>query len=536
MSDDHSTPFDSAAQAASEEEEITRPIPLPDDPVPQSVRPAGLEPIKPEIPDSLRVAAPQEAGGTAAIAAAATAAAQPIAQPVVSDAPPPPPPAAQPVHPAAPAVAAAAVAGQAVIGQTGAPPLTTANLPSGPSVPRSPVGGPPPPGPDSGKNRKAIWIPIVAAIAVVALVATFAIVAAHRRPSVAPVTTPTPSATASATPTPTASDTPTPTPTPTTDTPSTDTPTTVTPTTPTAPPSGPPRALTGLPGYGNDGAALCIKIENSIEARPQLGLDSADVVFEEVVEGGITRFMAIYQSNIPPQVEPVRSMRPMDPNIALAYGCPLIFSGGQTAFLNAARKSGIQMIYMDRGDPGFTRDSKRQAPHNVIGDTAKFVAQIPAAKNKPPAAPWAFAASADASTASTAGTATQSISVGMSTTEVPVWKWDAKSSRWLRFEGSKPATVMDGTQLSATNVVVLTVNIVTTNYKDPIGTPVPETEIIGSGKGLLASGGKSVAITWSKASATSQIVMKDASGNPVTLTPGNTWIELMPSWGTLKVS
>ena len=318
--------------------------------------------------------------------------------------------------------------------------------------------------------------------------------------------------------------------------------------TPTPTPTGPVAPLTGLRVFGSTiGPALCIKIENSSDSRPQLGLNSADVVYEEVVEGGITRFMGVFQSTIPTSVEPVRSLRPMDPNIALPFNCALVFSGGQSAFLNAAAATGIQMMYMDRGDPGFTRDpdTSRVAPHNVIGDMATFISKVNPAKNNgttptPPA--WAFAASAAESTAGATGTATTTLTATMSGGEIPHWTWDAASGKWLRFEATSPAMTRTGAddssavQIAAANVVAISVKVANTKYRDPANNPVPETVVNNSsGTGVLASDGKSVAIKWSKGGASDPIVLTDANGTPVTLTPGNTWVELVPTTGSITV-
>jgi len=320
-----------------------------------------------------------------------------------------------------------------------------------------------------------------------------------------------------------------------------------TPTTPT--PTGPVAPLTGLRVFDPSvGPALCVKIENAPEARPQLGLNSTDIVYEEVVEGGITRFMGVFQSTIPTAVEPVRSLRPMDPNIALPFSCALVFSGGQSVFVNAAAATGIQLMYEDRGDPGFSRDTdkSRVAPHNVIGNMATFISKVNPAKNNgttptPPA--WAFAASADETTAGTAGTTTSTLTVKMSGAETPHWTWDATSGTWLRFESANPAMTRtdaddsSAVQISATNVVAITVKVANTKYKDPAGNPVPETIVNNSsGTGVLASDGKTVKIKWSKGAAKDPIVLTDEAGNPVTLTPGNTWVELVPTGGSITTS
>ncbi|MCA1782941.1 MAG: DUF3048 domain-containing protein [Dermatophilaceae bacterium] len=107
-----------------------------------------------------------------------------------------------------------------------------------------------------------------------------------------------------------------------------------------------------------------VKVENSGPARPWVGLAPADVVFVEMVEAGLTRFHAVYHSNVPEIVEPVRSLRPMDAAIIGQWNGTLLASGGQNAFI-ARVESVVGLKTHDRGDPGFHRDASRRAPHNV---------------------------------------------------------------------------------------------------------------------------------------------------------------------------
>ena len=101
------------------------------------------------------------------------------------------------------------------------------------------------------------------------------------------------------------------------------------------------RAVAAHRRGGRGGArrpALAVKIENSVDARPQSGLNAADVVWEEVVEGGITRFVAVYHSTLPPEIGPIRSVRPMDAAIAGPLHGLFAFSGGQGPFVDADRR------------------------------------------------------------------------------------------------------------------------------------------------------------------------------------------------------
>src|SRR3954470_11912264 len=135
------------------------------------------------------------------------------------------------------------------------------------------------------------------------------------------------------------------------------------------PPPPPPPVLCPLTGLESGAVpphpALAVKIENSLDARPQTGLPSADLVWEEVVEGGITRFVAVYHSVLPTEIGPVRSVRPMDPAIAAPLHGILAFSGGQRPFVDAVAASGLQVLSQDAGAHGFYRVRVRPAPHNV---------------------------------------------------------------------------------------------------------------------------------------------------------------------------
>ncbi len=140
-----------------------------------------------------------------------------------------------------------------------------------------------------------------------------------------------------------------------------------------------------------DRPALAVKIENAPQARPQTGLEQADVVWEEVVEGGITRFVAVFHSQVPQSVGPVRSVRPMDPAIVAPLHGVLAYTGGQQPFIDAVGAAGVQSVVMDEGDDGFTTTRARRAPHNVYGSPETFWAQADDDRTSPPPAQLVFA-------------------------------------------------------------------------------------------------------------------------------------------------
>ncbi len=299
------------------------------------------------------------------------------------------------------------------------------------------------------------------------------------------------------------------------------------PPTPVVPPRWP---LTGVSAADvAERPALAIKIENPENVRPQTGIDQSDMVWEEVVEGGVTRFVAVFHSQVPDDVGPIRSVRPMDPAIASPLHGLIAFSGGQARFVSALSASGLQLLSNDAGDDGFYRSSDRAAPHNVHGTPATFWAQANPDHQASPPAQFAFARSLAQATAVTAGTPASSVQVTMSGYSRPGWDWDAASGTWLRSESGIPASARSGTRLSAANVVVLRVDLVNSGTVDPAGSPVPETKLVGSGEALVATGGKTIAATWSKSATDAVLTLTTADGTNVLLAPGQTWIELAPT-------
>lgn len=269
-----------------------------------------------------------------------------------------------------------------------------------------------------------------------------------------------------------------------------------------------------------------MKIENSAVARPQTGLEDADVVWEEMVEGGRTRFNAVFHSTLPEVVGPVRSLRPMDAGIVAPLRGPQVVSGGQQLFLDSVREQGVQLVSNDAGDAGFFRSPDHPAPHNLYGRLADFVAQ--AAAPEAPPEQFTFAADGQEPTAVLTGEPASALRLRFPQTS-PGWTWDPAAGRWSRDEDGTPSTTDDGEVLGAHNVVVMRVQIVDSAGRDQSGNAVPETVMTGRGEALVASGGHTVAATWSKTTASDPVLLTTADGDVVELAPGATWVELVPA-------
>jgi len=310
----------------------------------------------------------------------------------------------------------------------------------------------------------------------------------------------------------------------------------------------PSAALTGIT-YLNDSAApdsislpaVTCKIDNAPAGRPQFNLNKSDIVFVEMVEGGLTRLVATWHSQPVDKVGPVRSVRPMDADIAAPYGGIFCFSGGvapsttllQETSLYLADETSEQSVKPS----SFARTAERRAPHNVVVDMGLLQSQ-----HKDLGAPQPmFVYSAFLPETQTYEPSTASS--GLSTKDVTV-KYPGATSFWagdgegnlLRTQDGKPH--LDGTtedQVSAKNVVVLEVAI-DSSIVDSKKIVVPRTIMISGGRAWVFEDGRHIEGTWSKASQTGPIVLADSTGALLKLSPGNTWVELMPNTAKITIT
>jgi len=269
--------------------------------------------------------------------------------------------------------------------------------------------------------------------------------------------------------------------------------------------------------------ALSAKIDNHPSARPQVGLDEADIVFEELVEGGMTRYLAVWHSKLPVEIGPVRSVRPMDPEIVSPFGGVFAYSGGQVRFIELMQAAPVYNAIHGQPDTEatFYRTSAKVAPHNVLVKAPELVAEhlnLPA-----PPKMFDYAPSVEESTAVAAGATLTSINSRFSGFSSPTWEWDSSQGKFLRFQTNGAAdSASSGNQIAATNVVVLQVGI-------DVVEDIPTTRLVNQGTGWIATGGSVLEINWFKATNESPIVLTTANGDPVLLGVGNTWIELIPN-------
>ena len=295
------------------------------------------------------------------------------------------------------------------------------------------------------------------------------------------------------------------------------------PTTPveTAPsPAGQP--LTGLPGEVKQRPALIVKIDNAPKARPQAGILAADVIVEEAVEGGVTRFMAIFQSQDTEEVGPVRSARSTDIEIASALNRPLFsYSGANRVFEDLLDRSPVVNVGPGRRAGAYFRKPGRPAPYNYWG---RFPSLYEGAEGAPP--PPMFQYRGDGQPA--AGEPANNVKLefrGRIVTAVE-WRWDAASGTYRRKTDGKDHVDAAGQPVAPKNVVVQFTEYHNTGLVDRSGEPVPEGKIVGEGEAWIFTDGKVIKGRWKKDSPEQMTAYTDGAGQPIKLTPGQTWLEL----------
>lgn len=274
-----------------------------------------------------------------------------------------------------------------------------------------------------------------------------------------------------------------------------------------------------------DRPVLAVKIDNAAAARPQVGLGAADVVLEELVEGGQTRFMALYQAETPEQVGPVRSGREVDAELLPAFDALLAMSGAADPVQRLLRDAQLRVFAEGRADGAFRREPTRTAPHDLMVSPAALWA---AADGEPAAEPWPIDDSPPPGGEPAEG-ATLRFSPRTSVT------WTRDGDGWVRDHNGERHRDAGGEPLRADTVVVARVDVTPGDRVDAGGFPTVAIDVTGEGEALILRDGQSFDGRWAKASAGDQFAWRDAAGQPLPVAPGRTWIELVPTDGEVTV-
>ncbi len=295
--------------------------------------------------------------------------------------------------------------------------------------------------------------------------------------------------------------------------------TTTLPTTTTTLKQGPVAPLTGLPdplGVTKHRAALTIKIDNTPEAMPQYGIEDADVVYEEIVEGGITRLAAIFNSQLPTQVGPVRSVRKTDREIVFPIRGIFAFSGGAEYAVRSIMTAPVKLFDEANSGAAMFRDAARYPPHNLFANAALLMKM-----DAHPSAPRALFTYSPPNT-KTPGPHVKSFVVGFANGFATSYVWNTEKKSWDRSIYDEPDVSANGVRISPKNVIVMTVQ-----YPGGVGVLGSYAQLIGSGPVEIFSGGTLQRGTWSRHDLRQATVYKSSSGGVINLKPGQTWVELL---------
>jgi hypothetical protein len=260
---------------------------------------------------------------------------------------------------------------------------------------------------------------------------------------------------------------------------------------------------------------MVVKVDNVDPARPQAGLDAADVVFEEMVEGRVTRLIAIFQSTDAARIGPVRSTRTTDIDIVSALNHPLYsYSGGNANYVAQLRASPVVDVGADTYAAPYVRSGPHGAPPNLYTNTA--------------ARPAVGAGATPATHVD--------LNFGFA---AAIWDWDPAAQTWKRGQNGSADVLQSGQQIAAANVIVQFITYTTDGFAtgEGISPPpaIPKGQTVGSGTAVVLAGGTVIQAKWTKASSTAVTQFTDSAGQPIKLTPGRTWIELAPGGVTANV-
>jgi hypothetical protein len=262
--------------------------------------------------------------------------------------------------------------------------------------------------------------------------------------------------------------------------------------------------------------AVTVKIDNTYYAHPQYGVNQADIVYEEIVEGGITRLAAVFNSSAPARVGPIRSVRRTDREIVTSLGGVFVFSGGAAYAIASIQTAPVKLFSQSNSGTMMFRDSRRPAPHNLFVNVSRMMHV--GGKPVPPRAQFTYStAKVKSSTAPV-----RSFVVGFANGYATTWTWNTRSASWDRSLFGRLDVAADGRRVSPKNVIVMKVA-----YRGGVGVEGASAVLSGRGTAMIFTRHRELFARWSRASLRSPLQWRFPSGAVVSLAPGQTWVELL---------
>lgn len=263
---------------------------------------------------------------------------------------------------------------------------------------------------------------------------------------------------------------------------------------------------------------LGVKVDNAARARPQTGLNVADLVYVEPVEGGISRLLAIYQSQFPPLVGPVRSARLTDLQLLANFGRPaLAFSGAAAEVSALVARAPVLDVSAEEQPRGYLRDRGKRMPHNLYGKT-----DLLRQGGMPPRdIGFRFGPTPPG------GRPTPEVNVRYRATDIGV-QWLPAEARWVISMDGRPLTSASGPRPGAATVVLQRVAVRDTPIRDASGSPSPFAATVGAGGAVVLRDGLAFEGNWTRPTADAITSFTFPDGSPLTFAPGPVWVVLVP--------
>ncbi|NEA99473.1 DUF3048 domain-containing protein [Streptomyces sp. SID13726] len=263
-------------------------------------------------------------------------------------------------------------------------------------------------------------------------------------------------------------------------------------------------------------ALLAVKIDNVRAARPQAGIDSADIVYAEQVEGGLSRLMAVFATRLPKTVGPVRSARESDLELLRQFDDPtLAFSGAQRKLMPLINRAPLDARTPEQASDAYFRGSDKASPHNLYVRPKRLMPTTPGAA--------ALTTGFRYGAAPAGGTRDTSETVRYPAARF-TFSWSESRRRWLVSMDGRPDTTSDGKRLAPATVVVQYVKVRPSAFHDFLGNNTPYTQTVGSGRAKVLRDGRAYDVNWKRPKATDGTEFTTKDGAPVNFAKGQVWV------------
>lgn len=275
---------------------------------------------------------------------------------------------------------------------------------------------------------------------------------------------------------------------------------------------------------GSNGPVLVVKIDDTNAAHPQIGVEDADVVYIEQVEGGLTRLAAVFSSVIPTRIGPVRSARISDIEILSQYGrVAFAYSGAQEKLLRVIAAANLVNLGAQAQPPSiYTSDPARNAPYSMVLRADLLMQKIidkRYAVDSAKSVGWKFAP-----------VDSQGVAISHVVMHWPAATysatWSQGEKRWHLNHNNEPNLSETGKRLGPTTLVIQMVSITASDYGDKFGGVTPFSNTIGTGTAYILRDGKSYTATWNRPSAEVGTTWSALDGSEISFAPGQIWVAL----------